>query len=216
MNGYSFTLLISLLFISLFTGDKNKGWKKEREEQGITVYSRTNDQFSLKELKAVTIINNSSVQVISAIILDIENRQEWFGSCKSVEILETRDRGNFIYQIKINAPFPVEDRDAVQEIKTRQDLSTGEVIIYISSLQGYLPEEDSYLRMPLSRGKWILKPLNKELVEVEHTYLNDPGGSIPENLYNYAISLRIYRMVQKLIAETKRGNYGRGLDWIGN
>ena len=68
---YGFILFLSFLFTAFIRPSSGGDWKKEKEEDGIVVFSRTNEFSKIKELKAVAIFH-SSLSVISAIILDIE------------------------------------------------------------------------------------------------------------------------------------------------
>ena len=43
------------------------------------------------------------------------------------------------------------------------------------------------MRMPISRGHWILKPQNDGRVSVEQQFLVDPGGFIPAWIANLMI-----------------------------
>ena len=209
----AFILFFSFLFTAFIGVPVGNEWKKEKEKDGIIVFSRTNEISKIKELKAVAVFH-SSLSVISAIILDVENRSRWFESCESVEIINITNQGEYIYHLKIDSPFPVEDRDIVQEIRTEQDHSSGIVTIQINSIPEYIREEENYIRLILSQGKWSLRPLEGGNIEVIHIYLNDPGGHIPAGLYNLFIRERPYQIMMKIKSEVEEGSYGDGLEWV--
>lgn len=207
----SFLALISSSVASLAAGPDD--WQKEKESENVILYSRLNNEMHRKEFKAVSIID-SKLGELSAILLDIENRPRWFPDCSSVEIINKKGPGNFIYHLKVDSPFPVEDRDMVQEMNTIPDPSKGIVTISYTTLPEYLPEEEGYIRVNFSEGIWILKKINDKQVAVEHRFITDPGGNVPQGLYDVALKNRVFDIFEKIVKECEEDRYKNGLDWI--
>jgi len=77
---------------------------------------------------------------------------------------------------------------------------TDEMVITAESETGILPKKESYVRVPSSRGMWIVKEKNKNSLQVKYTMQIDPGGAVPAWLANWICAQAPYESFRNLKA----------------
>jgi len=207
------SVLVLLLSAFSATIPEENEWTKAREKDGIVVHTRDVDSVRVKEVKT-TARFHTSLSLFTTIVADIENRSRWFKNCDSVQILDTMARGHFIYHMFIDAPFLIADRDLVQEMKITQDPKTRTVTITLTARPEYLPPNKNFVRIPVGHGQWVISSASENWVDIEFTYLNDPGKGIPPAFFNMFIAESPFRTMQYIHEEIKKGTYKTGFEWI--
>ena len=137
------------------------------------MHTRDLDFVRLREVRTITQFH-TSLSSLTSIIADVENRVRWFKNCESVTILKEFSPGHFIYQMRIDSPLLVADRELIQEMKITQDPETRIVSTLLKTLPDYLPANDNYIRVPLGDGQWTNSPGPQNRVDIVFIYLNDP------------------------------------------
>lgn len=185
-----FKRLSAFLIVSTFYGFtpiKVAGnWELKKVENGITIYTRATETSAYKELKAVFQIKSSMSSII-AILNDVEAYPEWVFRCQTSKVLKKNSDQQLIRYQTIVAPWPVDNRDVVVEVKTYQDPKTKIVYQKVNALPDYSPQLKNHVRIREFRATWTLKPLKNGVVEVEYELLVNPAGSIPAWIVNMAL-----------------------------
>ena len=176
-------LLIGLVFTSFVNIDNE--WILQKSSPDVLVYSRNLENHKVKQLRAVTKIKTSLSSVI-ALLNDREACPKWVYKCeKSYIIKKISDLEYYSYQ-NIVAPWPVDNRDIVFNVKISQDPFTKVVTHNAVSEPDYISNREEHVRVKIFNSTWTLTPLKEGIVMCENQILVDPGGSIPTWLVNMA------------------------------
>ena len=181
----------TILFFLVTTGfiQDNKPadtWQLKKFESGIAIYVRNVDNSKFKELKSVTIYKSSLSGLIS-LIDDFESYPEWVYKCGvSKTIIKNSDTDLIHYQ-SVTAPWPVENRDFVVQVRLQQDPVTKVVTQTATSIPDYVPGVAGHIRIREFKAQWILIPLKNGNIEADYQLLVNPGGILPAWLVNLAV-----------------------------
>ena len=170
-------------------------WQLEKEKDGIKVYTANSDSTSFKQFKVEAEIEGTPKEIADAVI-DLENNFKWFFGVKKGEMLEEKNKYEFTFKQVIEVPFPFQDREVVQHC-TVKFLTNGDVRIDLIHRNSAAPVNEDYVRMPYSKGYWILKPAGNK-TKIEYSFLADPGGNIPAWLANQFIVESPFKTIKGL------------------
>lgn len=174
-------ILIALISIGAFFQSE---WELKKDRDGIKVYLSNSEDTKIKKFKVVTFVKATPIEIADAVV-DLENNYKWFVNVEKAELLERLSKDAFIFKQVINVPFPFKNREVVA-MSSVNYLTNGVVRIDLKEKASYIPENEDYVRMPISRGYWILTP-SKGGTNVEYSFLADPAGDIPVWLANQFI-----------------------------
>jgi hypothetical protein len=171
---FTFSLLSSIFLLPL--GD----WQLKKNEDGIKVYTRAVPNSALDEFKGVAAVN-ASVAQIEAVLKDVEAMPSWLPDNEVAELLKSE--GNVLYYYSVtDAPFPVDDRDAILRFTFTKEGNN--LRVSLIGLPDYKPAVSGRVRIPQIEGFWLLEPLGANKTKVTYQVLANPGGSIPAWLAN--------------------------------
>ena len=174
-------ILIALISISAFSQSE---WELKKDKDGIKVYLANSEDTKIKKFKVETFVK-ATPRAIAEAVVDIENNYKWFVNVEKAELLARINKDVFIFKQVINVPFPFQNREVVA-MSSVNYLPNGVIRIDLNEKASYIPENDDYVRMPISRGYWILSP-SEGGTNVEYSFLADPAGDIPVWLANQFI-----------------------------
>lgn len=176
-------LLVFSFFFTMATGDGNLQWQLQKNENGIKVYTRLLKGYGYKEVKVVNTVR-STLSGIVALLLDTKNYTNWVSGCESTSTLKTISAQEF-YNYQVTAlPWPLSNRDVVSRFKVTQDAVTRVVTFSKTGEAGFIPEKDGLVRVQNFLSVVTLTPLTKDSVQVVLQMHLDPGGNIPDWIYN--------------------------------
>jgi hypothetical protein len=161
-------------------------WKLERNKEGIEVYSHSYPESRIKAVKVLCRVE-STLSQLAAVLLDIKNQDEWFYHTKS-SILKIVSPTELYYYSELSFPFPMSNRDFIEQISLSQNTTTLIVTMTVKNLPDFIPIKKGIVRVLHSQCKWVVTPLAKKSLLVEFTLFADPGGTIPVWLVNAMIS----------------------------
>lgn len=161
-------------------------WELKKNQNGISVFSRTSESSKYNELKIVFQVK-SSLSSIVAILNDVESYPKWIYHCESSKILKKESDKHLIRYQKITAPWPVDNRDVAVDVITYQDEKTKIVYQKVTAVPDYTPAISGNVRVREYRAMWTIKPLKNGIVQVEYELLVNPAGSIPAWVINLAV-----------------------------
>jgi ribosome-associated toxin RatA of RatAB toxin-antitoxin module len=171
---------------SLFSFVPSDDWQLKKFENGISVYTRNTENSKYKELKAVYQLKTSLSSVI-ALLNDVDSYPKWIYRCGSSKLLKQSSDQDLIRYQTVIAPWPVDNRDMIVEVHSRQDETTGIVYQKVTALPDYMKELPGHVRIREFKGLWTLTPLGNGVIEVKYELLVNPAGSIPAWVVNMAV-----------------------------
>lgn len=189
-------LLIGICLCSISQGFSQDVWKIAKEKNGITIYTKSIEDSSLKSFKA-TVYFNCTIERIVHEILNLNDFMKWGYKIKEVDLLEREGDTIQIYYASSKAPFPFKNRDGIYKNTFKWNSEIETLNITIDALHDYLPEKENNIRVK-GRGFWQIDvvSINKQFVTFEMHL--DPGGSIPAWLTNMFVTDSPYSTLQKL------------------
>jgi len=113
---------IVVLFFTNFLQAQNN-WELKVDRDGIKVYTKKLDSSPLKAVKTVCTIN-TSLSVLTAVLLDVNGSLDWVYSTKSITLLKQVSPSELIYYSEIDVPWPASNRDFIVGIVVTQDERT--------------------------------------------------------------------------------------------
>ncbi len=176
--------VLSILTILFVLPQSTPNWKLEKQGEGIKVYTANADSTSFKQFKVEAEVEASPKEIADAVI-DLDNNFKWFFGVQKGVMLDEIHPYEFTFKQVVEVPFPFKNREVVQHC-TVKFLDGGIVRIDLIHRNSAAPVNDDYVRMPYSKGYWILKP-NGNKTKIEYSFLADPGGNIPAWLANQFI-----------------------------
>ncbi len=179
-------LIFNFTFFNFSFHKKDESWQLKKFENGIAIYTRTAQNSKFKELKSITTVNCSLSSIVS-LLNDWDTYPKWVYKCgKSVTLKKINNKEVIHYQTVI-APWPVENRDFVVNVKLQQNETTKTIVINSISIANYIPPILNHVRIQEFKASWTLIPLKNGSTEVIYQLLVNPGGNIPAWLVNLAV-----------------------------
>lgn len=197
-------LMFLLLFLPLF-GIGQADWELRKENEGIKVYTKDIKGSDFSAYRGVTTLGQP-LSVIIAAIRDISSYPEWMPNASSTRILEERGDSSIIYYLTTDAPWPVKDRDGIYQMIFRRE-GAQKIRIELEDRPEYLPRKKDYVRIPKTKGFWLLAPLSGQRVEVVYQISVDPGGSVPAWLANPMSVSQPYKTLRALSERVQLKKY---------
>lgn len=174
--------IFALLFISEVRAQSDS-WELQKDENGIKVYTKSNEGSDFDEFKALVTIPECSIADVMAVILDVRNYESWFPDCANPKVLDQIDKYHDIHYIETVAPWPVSNRYGVyNQSATLSDDNTKAEIVFTAEADYPIDEEDM-VRITDAHGTWKLDQENNA-VAVTYLFRGSPGGSIPAWMAN--------------------------------
>ncbi len=174
-------MAVILVFTSLLARPaEEEDWTLRVQKDGVSVYTQSVKGSSIARFKATTIIQ-ADYETVKGVILDYPNYPLWYENYKSGSILKYQENEELLVRFIINAPFPIKDRDSVNQVFIKQ---TDDFIrIRLESRPNSIAQTKGLVRMSLSSGEWkLVKAEDQTLVSL--TYHADPEIPIPSWIAN--------------------------------
>ena len=196
-------IILALIAIPSLSPGADNEWKKAKEKDGITVFTRQTENSNIKEFKAEGIIEGTLV-TLKKVFKDVDNYCEWVSDCKTTKKLEVSQK-ELIHYMEISVPFPFDNRDMIQKSVFEMDSKT--LKVSLTNLPEYLPEEKGRTRLPIAEGYWLFQEIGPGEIKATLQYLSDPGGSIPSWLVNLFIVEGPLKNIQNLRLMVQKEQY---------
>lgn len=186
MNRISlFFITILSLALSSFTLDE-AAWTLEKNENGISVYTRAYPNSSYKEFKAVMTVQ-ASLSSLVALKNDFESYPQWYYECPEAKTLKVISSKEGIGYVTKKLPWPFDGRDMVVHYWVSQDMKDKSVTIKNVADPKYIPVKEEWVRVYLLNGFWKFTPKGNGMVEIVYQLHVEPNGSIPSWLANSTV-----------------------------
>ncbi len=160
----------------------------KKQAEGIKVYTCKSQHGQFKTLKAEFLVKNTSIAELKMFLMRVENYPTWQYNMIHSEVIQKISENEISYISEIDAPWPVEDRETVINFKISPDITVHQMQIDMQTFHSNRPVKEGFLRVPFMHGRWIVKSIENNSLQVEYILQIDPGGSIPAWLVNLAMA----------------------------
>jgi len=166
---------------------KAQEWKFIKENEGIKIYTRNEEDIPVKSFKGVADFK-TTMDKMKTVIGRIESFDWWDENIKEIKVLAYEEEKFIRYYLVYDVPWPLNDRDICVETLITTDPLTGIRMVKATPLEGGIPEKPDLVRIKYYWQQWTMKPLDNGLVHVELEGSVDPAGSIPTWIVNMVIT----------------------------
>ena len=189
-----------------FAGAK---WTTLTKEAGITVTTRREKKRQFPTFRGTGRVKADMWSII-AVIQDADKHTQWLHECSDSSMLKRVDDTTQIVYNRIDAPWPVKDREVILRGKIDFIDPQREIKIRFRAIKSKLkaPTAD-VIRMPVLEGHWYLVAMGPDKTLVEYQVNADPGGELPDWLIEQSskdLPLHTLKKLRKQVAKTK-GSY---------
>lgn len=194
---------ITLLFLLVLTAAPAcltaQNWDFIKEKDGIRIYTRKEPGKPLKSFRGVMDVHVPLDRIYN-LIGNVKNVDWWDKNVKEIKVLYYEKEKRSQYYLVYDAPWPVTDRDLCAEAIITTDPVTGRRTVQAGPLKDVIPEKPDRVRIRDYRQSWLIDPKpNGDVHLVLEGYV-DPGGSVPDWVYNMVITetpLKVMRGIKE-------------------
>jgi hypothetical protein len=199
--------LISTLLLSAtsFCFSQNN-WQKQKEDEGIIIYTQEIPNSNFKAFKGEGEIDASLTNIV-AVFLDMKSFIDWSPGAIEAKTLQKVAPNERINYIVTDAPWPVTDRDGVYQFSITQNPTDQSVLVQVTAKEGHYPIQKKRIRITQSTGYWKLIPISKNKTKVIYENHADPAGSLPAWLVNSSTVSLPFNTIKNLRKQAKKEQY---------
>ena len=158
-------------------------WRLEREDDGISVYTRRVEDSPHRAVKA-TMRLTTPIAPLVALVKDTDACAEWAAFCKRAFVAEAASETEAWIYTHNDMPWPVTDRDAVSHVRWYHDAGSGAVWMDSVAAPEHLPREKGRVRLEAAVTSWRFTPVGEGVVEITTQAHVDPAGPVPAWITN--------------------------------
>ncbi|MBO3697210.1 hypothetical protein [Roseivirga sp. E12] len=192
----SWLIAFSIILINTVDTVDSSAWNLSKEDDGISVYTKTDSKSGLKVFRGVTKVETSLSNLV-ALMKSIEDGPNWIYNCTEAKVLSADNFWEEYIYFRNHVRWPFRDRDAVVHMKLDQDPLTGILTISMKGVPDYIPETKKVVRMPVMEGYWQLAPVGDHVI-VTYQMMSDPGKGIPDFLIRISLIDYPFETLSKL------------------
>jgi len=187
-TSYIVAVFLATVLATDALAQEERDWEKIGDRDGIVAYMRLKEGSSIYEAKAVGMVN-APMAAIEAVLRDVPAMKEYAFNCKEACIVDdlpgTEKSKDIIYAyVKMDMPWPVNDRDCVAQIKFSVDPQTGTLYARGESLHTPYRQSPDVVRTPVNILKYTVVPKGNDKSEMTVETFIDPGGRLPISVVN--------------------------------
>ncbi|CAA6808631.1 MAG: Lipid-binding START domain-containing protein [uncultured Aureispira sp.] len=191
-----FVLIIILWSIALVS--KGQNWDLAKDKNGVKVYTRKVDGWGIKEYKVTMNIKTSPSKIIAA-LKDVPGRYKWAYNSIEIREIERPNREEVAIYNKVDAPWPVADRDNITRFKFSYPSATlTRVDMTVIKSHAKAPVYEGIVRIERLKGHWLIRDKGNGWTEITQQCVAEPGGSLPDWLANSAVVDNPYNSMYNL------------------
>ncbi|MDB5971024.1 MAG: lipid-binding protein [Hydrocarboniphaga sp.] len=181
-------------------------WKLEKDKDGIQIYSRAVPGWQIHEVRGVTRIA-ARLSSVAAVVTDVAAIPELTDVVAHSEVEHRDSDTRYRVYSMMKMPWPVSNRDILNERMIAQDPATLAVTVTDTATQDLMPLKPDLVRIVKSRQQWTLTPTADGGVLVETRLLSDPAGPMPTSLINAMSVSTPFKTLSKLKELVQRPAY---------
>lgn len=170
---------ISLLFVAEAAAN-TKHWELVGDSDGIRVWTLEIPGQDLPGFRGITTIR-AGIEEIVNVMLDVDHHPDWMWQCdESRRIRWITDTRGLLYN-RINAPWPVWDRDVVVDVAWRYTPNKEALTFRFRNVQDEAePPQDGIVRLPRLEGFYRLWSEKPGETNVLYQVEVDIAGNVPD------------------------------------
>lgn len=186
------TFLFVLAYLCLSIGFSNQNeqesdWELKKVKDEISIFTRKVNYSNYEEFKSEMVVE-SAPEVIIRYLKNIDDYKEWLPDCLESKRLDSISDSEQVNYILTAVPWPYEDRGFAYKFSiVPLDPNSRQLKVLIDNRPEYIPKRKHIVRIPKSKGFWILTSLNENQTKVIYQMHVEPGGYVPAWLYNWKI-----------------------------
>lgn len=207
-------LVAPLLFAPLL-GVCQPDWSLRKDENGIRIYTRDVPGAAMKATKAETVFD-APVPTCISVLKDVNGFTKLFPNCTYAEAISTSGDTVQLQYIRLDAPWPVTDRDYAFEYRYRHGKEKGAVHVHTACLPKAYPPDPSMIRLDKGEGLWVFSPTGDGKTRLVYEFHGSPGGTVPAWLANTSVvdsPMQMLKNFHQLVKDPrfkgKQYNFGR-------
>lgn len=189
-----------ICFLFVFAGNffvRAQDWTFVKEKDGIRVFTKKEPGNNLKTFRAVANVKSTLPKVYN-LIGNVDNRDWWDKNVLEVRVLHREKEKHFQYYVRYDVPWPLSDRDLCVDAKVTTE-PNGKRTVYALPVPDLVPERDDAVRIRNYWQRWIITPMDKGVINLVLEGFVDPGGSVPDWLYNMVITETPLKVMHNVI-----------------
>jgi len=175
--------LPTLFFLSSGSSFAQDDCELRKDQEGIKIYACKSPQSKYRTIKAEFEVN-ASLNDFAAVMLDIDKYIHWQYKTVKSHVVKKIDENELVYYTEIGAPWPMSNRDVTVHLKLVRDVPAKKMTITSKSVEGYLPEKENMVRVPMSNATWVVTALSEMKSKVNYRLEVEPGGSVSPWMLN--------------------------------
>ena len=181
-------------------------WRLASSRDGIALFNAQVAGTGIVPVKAVMIIPGS-IEEISAVLEDMEHRQDWIDHFGSSALLERRDDYDQTEYLRMRMPWPLTDRTALVRVRITVSPDKRSATIAASSTElAAAADLFSGVRSQVYASTFQMTRAG-EFTEVATLAFVDPRGHLPQWVVNYFTSQVARRTLMGLKRQVERKLY---------
>ena len=204
--GRNLLLILFILPLTYFSGFAQGSWNLKKDKEGIKIFSRTSEHSKINELGA-DFSMQATLSELAAVMLDVDNHVQWVCATQSSRLLKKISDSELYFYTEMNSPWPLSNRDLIVHLVITQDPVSKIMTIKATNVPGYLPENKSIVRVPLSKAVWTVTPVNNKTLNIHYLVEVDPGGTVPAWLINMFATKCPFESFKNLRMQIKHEKY---------
>ncbi len=176
---------------------QQKDCELRKSAEGIEVYTCKMADSKINSIQS-TFSVSSSFGALSEALFDLKNFHKWQYKIVKTELLRSISKNEFIYRAELQTPWPVSNRDLILHVKMVPTSNSNEYHFSAIGKPDFIPPREGFVRVPVSEAHWYIKVIGKTNIQIKHSILIDPGGSIPAWLMNLSLAEGPYETFKNL------------------
>lgn len=209
LNKYVFCI-VTLCFTTLYG---QESWELAKDNDGVKVYTRTNEVMSFKEFKASMTVE-AKVEDFVSVLFDVGGLTSWGYNISEAKLLERPNDTIQIYYAVAKAPWPYKNRDGIYKNILSWDKNNSSLTVEIQMIDDRLEPNDKFVRMD-GYGFWKVKEISQSELEIDFQMQVDPGGSIKAWMANMFVTDSPFQTMTGIREAMNQKKYqGKSFDFL--
>ena len=188
----------------------DEGWSTPSSSGGLTIFNRPRKDSSLKEYKAIGVIEAEPV-VVRRVLEDTAEFPRFMPYVTEARVLSQQGDARIGYQ-RISAPL-VGDRDYTMRVQWETKRLADGTFSYRNQWRSANElgpvEKPGVTRVKVNEGHWLLEPAGPQTTRATYCIFCDAGGSIPSMVLNSANKTAIPKLFEAIRKQVKVEKYSR-------
>jgi len=202
-----FLILTTLFLTFIFSTNSysqnfdKKDWQLKTTDNNLKLYTRSNEQSGVKEVRIRTEIT-TSIEKLLSVLGNVSNYEKWVYKCSEAKMVKVVSEDDYYYYTRSDLPFPLSDRDIV--VRSRQWKDKDGIFYSRSTLSRNMVEtKKGIVRIQEFDAYWKIIQKENGTLDIDYVVQTHPGGSLPSWAINLGIAKGPIETMKNLIKQLK-------------